>query len=229
MNLSFRLTEVKNMVTPCGTACDIGCDHGYVSMALIKEGKAEKVIACDVNKGPLEAARKNIEAENLEDYIETRLGDGLHKITPEDCADAVIIAGMGGKLMERILSERPEVIVGVNQLVLQPQSEIFLIRKWIRNNGFYIESEKALVDDGKYYFIINAKRGDSSEYSLVDVELFDTYSKYLIEKKDSVLRDYLTRTLQNNLSYMEGIKEERKSDLLSKNRLILQALDLMKE
>ena len=126
MKLSLRMETVKNTVNPCNTACDVGCDHGFVSIALVQEGIAKHVIACDINKGPLQAAADNIAAVGLSEAIETRLSDGLHKVTPEDAPDTVIIAGMGGALTIKILSEAADVLKSVSQLVLQPSSLRFI-------------------------------------------------------------------------------------------------------
>ena len=228
MKLSIRLNAVKDTVKKCKTVCDIGCDHGYVSIALAKEGVAEYVIACDVNKGPLEAARENISRENLSEKIDTRLGDGLHKITVDDNPDAIVIAGMGGRLMARILEEGKEIVNGASQLILQPQSELFLVRKWLRDNGFLIEKEQALTDMGKYYFIISAIKGcepvADNDYMQV---LFDTYSRFLIENKDSVLKEYLMRLHVGNEQNLAKISDERSGELKAANKLIEEALKLM--
>lgn len=229
MNLSLRLTEVKNMVVPCDTVCDVGCDHGYVSIALIKEGKAKKVLACDVNEGPLMAAKVNITEEGLSDKIETRLSDGLHNVTEEDHPDAIVIAGMGGALMERILSEGKPLLKTASQLVLQPQSEVFLVRKWLRENGYNIVSEKMLIDMGKYYCIINAQKGDCRVVSEEIQRIYDVYSGYLIESKDPVLKEYLEKALITNNGYLEGISVDKRGSLLKKIQDIKKALLLMEK
>lgn len=228
MNLSLRLTEVKNMVRPCVTACDIGCDHGYVSIALIKEKRAEHVIACDVNVGPLEAAKGNIKAEKYEELIETRLSDGLHNVEMEDSVDTIIIAGMGGRLMERILSDGETIVKNASQLVLQPQSELFLVRKWLRQNGFIINNEKALIDDGKHYFIIDAVKGEYQEHDPSLQAIYDEFSELLINKRDNVLVSYLNKLTDNNNKYLEGIQGEKRKALEDRNKLIIEVLDMMK-
>lgn len=227
MNLSLRLESVKNMVNPCEVAADIGCDHGYVSMALINEGKAKRVIACDVNKGPLEAASLNIRASHMEGQIETRLADGLHKLSKEDAVNTIIIAGMGGRLMERILSEGLEIVKDVTQLVLQPQSELFLVRKWLRLNGFIINDEKALIDDGKHYFIISAVKGETELTSEHLQDIYDEFSKLLINRNDVILRSYLEMLLENNTGYLEKIEGEKRAGLESRNLLIEEVISLM--
>lgn len=222
--LSDRMQAVFDTVLPCKTAADIGCDHGFVSIALVKENVAERVIACDVNAGPLKAASQNIGMAGLSDKIETRLSDGLHKIETRDEVETVIIAGMGGKLMVRILSEGEEILKNVKQLVLQPQSELFLVRKYIRDIGFHIEKEKFLKDEGKYYWVMDIRKGISDKNIS---ELDDLFSGYLIENKDSLLKEYVEGTIKLNEGYLKGISPEKQDELLKKNQQLRQVLEQM--
>ena len=227
MNLSQRLTKVKNTVINCETVCDIGCDHGFVSISLIKEGKAKRVIACDINKGPLEAAKENVSKEDLSNQIELRLSDGLSQVTLKDKPDSIVIAGMGGALMCKILTEGSLVASSANQLVLQPQSEIFLVRKWLRENGFYIENEDFLKDMGKYYVIMDARPGKSEVFDSEIQEFFDIYSKNLIDKKDNLYKEYLLWGIEKNSGYLAGITGEKRDELERKIILMKKAVSMM--
>ena len=221
--LSARMKAVYDMVDESTVAADIGCDHGFVSIALIEGNKCEHVIACDVNEGPLKAAAENIRRSGLSDKIETRPGDGLHKISSCDRVDTIIIAGMGGQLMTRILSEGLEIIKGAAQLVLQPQSELFLVRRFLRENGFYIEKETFLEDMGKYYWVMDARPG-ASEPSDENEGLFDTYSGYLLKNKDTLLRTYLEKSLEIKRGYLKNIAEADQGKLREEIGLIEKAL-----
>lgn len=227
MSLSLRLSEVKNTVRPCSVVCDIGCDHGFVSIELMRTKTADRVIACDINKGPLEAAKANIEAAGYGGAIETRLSDGLHNITLDDKADAIVIAGMGGALMTKILTEGITVVKNAKQLVLQPQSEVFLVRKWLRDNGYNIICEKMLIDAGKYYVIIDAVNEPSKPVEDEYIEVYDNYSEYLISHKDPVLKEYLERGILVNEGYLSGMSEDKQDAVLKKIKLMKQALSLM--
>ncbi|MBP5599126.1 MAG: SAM-dependent methyltransferase [Lachnospiraceae bacterium] len=227
MNLSQRLTKVKNTVINCETVCDIGCDHGFVSISLIKEGKAKRVIACDINKGPLEAAKENVSKEDLSNQIELRLSDGLSQVTLKDKPDSIVIAGMGGALMCKILTEGSLVASSANQLVLQPQSEIFLVRKWLRENGFYIENEEFLKDMGKFYVIMDARPGKSEGFDSEIQEFFDIYSKNLIDKKDNLYKEYLLWGIEKNSGYLAGITGEKRDELERKIILMKKAVSMM--
>lgn len=225
MNLSTRMLAVKNLVEPCNTACDVGCDHGYVSISLVKEGVAKKVIACDINEGPLKACRENVISQGLQDFIDTRLTDGLQKVDVLDGVDVIVIAGMGARVMCHILTEGIEVVKNASQLVLQPQSELFLVRKWIRENGFKIEKEEIVVDGGKYYFVMDVRPG-KSEVSDPDTQhIYDCFSEYLIATKNPVLKEFLLRGLEKNNGYLEKISSDKRQPLLEENRLIMEALN----
>ena len=227
MNLSMRLNAVKDMVIPSDLVCDIGCDHGFVSIALAKEGKAKTVLACDINKGPLSACSEHIKEAGLEGTVIPRLSDGLSKVLPSEAPDAVIIAGMGGALITKILEQGREKLYKVKQLVLSPQSEQFLVRKWLRENGYNIVSEKTMTDLGKFYFIIDARPGRSEKHDEETEEIYDMFSEYLIKTKDSLLREYLQKGLSNNKGYLEGISGDKREVLIQKNQMIEKALSMM--
>ena len=135
MQLSLRLKTVADSVTGGNRVADVGCDHAYIAIHLAENNIAPRVVAMDVNKGPLSKAMENIEIRGLEDRIETRLSDGLARLNPGE-ADTVVIAGMGGALMVRILTEGESALKEVKELILQPQSEIFLVRRHLHTNGY---------------------------------------------------------------------------------------------
>lgn len=162
--MSHRLIEIAEMcrntadntiysVDDCSARvmADVGCDHGYVSIYLAQSGIADRVIAMDVRKGPLSGAENNIRDYGLSDRIETRLSDGLAALEPGN-ADSMVIAGMGGKLMMRILEDGDPVRLGIRGAVLQPQSDIDEFREYLRQKGYFILDEKVILDEGKYYF-----------------------------------------------------------------------------
>lgn len=198
MELSDRLQAVANMVTPGNKVADVGCDHAYISIYLVKNKISDKVIAMDVNKGPLAKARENISRHAFEDKIETRLSDGLEKLSANEI-DTIIIAGMGGGLTCKILEEGIDKLVGVKELILQPQSELDLVRKLLERLNYNIITEKMLIDDGKYYVVMRAvyvkdKSGELNqvnEYNEDIEEAHYLYGKYLLVNKDPVLHQFL--------------------------------------
>ena len=221
------MQAVFDMIRPCDTAADIGCDHGFVSIALARADVAKRVIACDVNKGPLKTAGENIARAGFSDRIETRLGDGLHKITPEDKVDSIVIGGMGGALMTRILSEGEEIVKNATQLVLQPQSELFLVRQYVRNIGFHIEKEVFLIDAGKYYWVMDVRPG-KGEYPEGEVlEVYDEFSGYLIENRDPLLSEYIEKSINIYEGYLKDMPEGKQGAVRQKTKKLKLAKELM--
>ena len=104
MRLSDRLETVVSMVRPAESAADIGTDHGHVPVELVRRGTVKRALAMDVRKGPLSRAEESVAMAGLENRIETRLSDGLEKLSPGE-AETVVIAGMGGELMIHILEQ----------------------------------------------------------------------------------------------------------------------------
>lgn len=220
MEISNRLQTIANCV-PIGTnvVVDIGTDHGYIPIYLIKNKTANKCIACDINPMPLSNAKKNITHYKMETQIETRLSNGLSKIKIGE-PDAVIIAGMGGMLIIDILKENTEVVKAIGLLILQPQLDIIEVRKYIHSIEFTITDEQMVYDEGKYYTVITSKPGRENMYSELDY----MFGKKLIEKKDLVLKEFLQNklknleVLRNNISKVETINSIKRLGEIKKER-----------
>lgn len=155
MQLSERLTKVASMVTAGNCLADVGTDHGYVPIYLYERQMIPHAIAMDIRKGPLERAKLHIAESGLEDAIETRLSDGLTALEAGE-ADSIVIAGMGGPLMVKILSAYPEVTASAKELILQPQSEVAGVRSWLCEQNYEIIEEHMVFEDGKYYPMFKA-------------------------------------------------------------------------
>lgn len=153
IKLSKRLQAVCDLVEAGSRVCDVGCDHAFVEIRLLQEGKIESALAMDVADGPLAKAKGNLELTELTDRCELRKSDGLAKFQPGE-ADTMICTGMGGILMRSILDAEPEKTASFRRLILSPQTEAALVREWLYRNNFHYLSEKLLMDEGKYYTII---------------------------------------------------------------------------
>lgn len=158
MLLSDRMRAVVGLVEPCKSIADIGCDHGYVAMELVRSNICRHVIAMDINKGPLERARHNVRDYDMQDYIETRLSDGAQALRAGE-VEGIICAGMGGRLVISILEQDKELVCDLRQVILQPQSELDEVRGYLRENGFIIDREDMVYEDGKYYPMMRALPG----------------------------------------------------------------------
>ena len=199
---------LARMVTPGNRVADVGCDHGFLSIYLVQNGISPRALAMDVRTGPLEAAKGHVAACGLGSYIEVRLSDGLSACGAGE-ADAVVCAGMGGRLMERILTEGMDRARQMRELILQPQSEIPQFRAFLREAGFGIVQEDAIREDGKYYFAMKARPGagdsgqmpagrggerDAAGGGAEDAgtrELYDLFGEHLLKRRHPVLFAYL--------------------------------------
>ncbi len=192
--LSKRLKALADMVSDGNSVADVGCDHGFVSIYLVQKGISKKVLAMDVRTGPLSRAREHVEAYQLGAYIETRLSDGLTAYEKGE-TDTLVCAGMGGRLMQKILSREPEKTKSFKELILQPQSELSEFRRFLREEGYVISQENILCEDGKYYFFIKASYKGKAAWELQTKDtlqaLYDAYGEFLIKGKHPVLKDYL--------------------------------------
>ena len=151
MEISKRLRTVAELVSG-RTVADIGTDHGYVPLYLYEQGKIEKALACDINRGPLEKAKENIASAKAERVVEARLGSGLTPVRIGEVESAVI-AGMGGMLICRILADSPQVVQSLRELILSPQHDQETVRRYVAQIGFAITEEKLVKEDEKYYHI----------------------------------------------------------------------------
>jgi tRNA (adenine22-N1)-methyltransferase len=206
MELSKRLYAVAGLVTEGASVADVGTDHGYVAIYLIQNRICSRVIALDVNQGPLDRAKEHIREEGLEEQIETRLSDGCEALQPGE-VDTIITAGMGGGLVIKILSDYPEVTQSLRECILQPQSEIQKVREYLNQHQFYIVDEDMVEEDGKYYPMMKVRHADAGEmerYS--DIEYL--YGKRLLEKKHPVLQEYLNREIKIKEKILDSLKKQ---------------------
>lgn len=227
IKLSKRMQAVADMVSGDSVA-DIGCDHAFVSIFLIQTGKANKVIAMDVKNGPVNIAKDNIATYGLSEQIEVRLSDGFDKLIVGE-ADCAIIAGMGGPLMVRILEKGMVHLKKGIKLVLQPQSDNALVRKFLCENGYFIEDENMLIDEDKYYTIMKATPAKENKVSYTDAELL--FGPQLLAQKDVILNDYLKKKYKDNNNIINKLEESgtdkakaRIREIDQNNQLILDAL-----
>lgn len=150
-----RLLSALPYLTRGGSCIDVGTDHAYLPIYLVSEGIVSRAMACDINKGPLESAKEHIRAAGLEAQIDTFLTDGLQGLEGFG-ADDIMIFGMGGELIIKILDEAPWVKNAGIGLILQPMSRANLLRAYLVENGFEITGE-SLSRSGKIYQTIHAR------------------------------------------------------------------------
>lgn len=226
MELSKRLQAVADLVTPGLKVADIGTDHGYIPIWLMEHKKASFAVAMDINKGPLEKARENIRLHGLTSYIETRLSDGMKNLKAGE-AESVVIAGMGGGLVMKILEDVKGKSLGIREWILQPQSEIQKVRTYLRESGYCIVAEDMVLDEGKFYPMMKVIKGEPELYS--EAEL--CYGKILLKNRNKILEEFLKKELdikteiRNRLQNSDGENiSRRKAELTKEIEVIREAL-----
>ena len=155
IKLDNRLMSVASLVRKGSTVVDVGTDHAYVVAYLIENGIIEKAIASDINKGPLENARQTIIDCGISEKTELILSDGLMSV-PENSADDIVVAGMGGILISEILENTPWLKNKNIHIIAQPMTHAEILRKWLCDNGFEIQREVASTDGKRVYVAISA-------------------------------------------------------------------------
>jgi tRNA (adenine22-N1)-methyltransferase len=218
MIISHRLESIARLVDSVESIIDVGTDHGYLPIYLINKGIVKKVIASDINKGPVEKAKQNIIKEKLQDKIQCRLGGGL--TTVKHCeVNATVIAGMGGNLIKDILEESLDLIKTMEYLILQPVQNPEVLRKYLYENKYVILDEELCYDEGKYYEIIKAKY-DKNQQPLYGTEVFYLIGEKLIAKNHPLVEEYIYFRINKYENILDFIKDEGNSSVQRKKQLI---------
>lgn len=152
MKLSQRLRAIADRIEQGSRVADIGTDHAYLPIALFESGRCRRIIACDVRRKPLENARKNC-AEYGANGVELRLGDGLSALAPGE-ADTIVVAGMGGDVIVSILDGCRWIRDPGIRLILQPMTSAEVLRCYLAEKGYQVDSETAVADEGRIYPIL---------------------------------------------------------------------------
>ena len=157
--ISKRLELVASFVPQGAILLDVGSDHAYLPIDLVERGQIERAIAGEVVEGPYQSAVKNVEAHGLKEKIQVRLANGLAAFEEADQVSVITIAGMGGRLIARILEEGLDKLANVERLILQPNNREDDLRIWLQENGFQIVAESILEEAGKFYEILVVEAG----------------------------------------------------------------------
>ena len=157
--ISKRLELVASFVPQGAILLDVGSDHAYLPIELVKRGQIKSAIAGEVVEGPYQSAIKNVEAHGLKEKIQVRLANGLAAFEEADQVSVITIAGMGGRLIATILKEGLEKLANVERLILQPNNREDELRIWLQDHGFLIVAESILEEAGKFYEILVVEAG----------------------------------------------------------------------
>ena len=209
MKLTDRLLKIASLVSDGKKIADIGTDHGYIPVYLLKEGRVPFAVLADVNKGPLDNAHKEVIQNNLLDKVDLRLGSGIEILEIGE-VEEVIIAGMGGILISELLEAKKEVAHNVEKLILQPMQAQEELRYYLLNNGYEILEEVLVREDFRIYEIIVAKY--TGKNTIIEDEIYYEVGIKLLENKDSLFKDFIEKkikTYSSIVSKLEAIDKKR--------------------
>lgn len=217
--LSKRLSIITDLVPDCDTFVDIGCDHGYVPVSLLMEGRCKNAVFVDINNGPLERARANALHYGIEsDRASFIRSDGLDRIPAmTEGVNVLSITGMGGLLIADILRRGGKKLSSFDTFILSPHTKEEELRIFLKDEGYVSADERYVTEDDKLYVIMAVKKGDpgfvSTELSKMELK-FGRFIKR--ELKDPDVRRYFEKRLsayEDLLSGSRTIPAERKTVL----------------
>lgn len=227
MDISNRLKTLAGMVKKGNIACDVGTDHGYLAIYLVKQGICPHVIAMDVAKGPLGKAQANIELYGMQNHIETRLSDGVAALFKGE-ASTVIMAGMGGLLINSLLEKGQDILSSMEEIILSPHTDVRLVRQFVLEHGYQIAEETMLVEEEKYYNIFKIhpdKSGYVEDYSECEI----CYGKLLLQQKHEVLLSYLQYELAKKEDLYRKVMDADTANAKQRGIMLQHEIQIIKE
>lgn len=221
LNLGSRLRLCASFVRPQIQLCDVGTDHAYLPIWLMQQHKITSALACDIRKGPLDCAKANIAQYHLEQYIATRMSDGLTAVHANE-ADDITVAGMGGDLIAHIVAEANWLRNPQKRLILQPMTKPSHLRRAMADNGFALLREEAVYDEHRVYTAMLYQY--DPQHAALQPE--KAYTGALSGKTDAE-KEYLSRQsvyLQNRLNGFLHTGKAKEAEALHNALQIIQGL-----
>lgn len=204
LKLSPRLEKVAGFVLPGEPAADIGSDHAYLPIYLVRNGIVPSAVAVEVHPSPWQSSLDQVHLHQLEDKIQVRLGDGFAPLAPGEVATAVV-AGMGARTIIHILSHGQAILPTLKRLVLQPMAGVAELRQWLYDRGFCLVDEELVQEGEQFYFILAAEKGETKPLSPWERE----FGPILLAKRHPLLVPYLERLIRQQerilLSLQRGV------------------------
>ncbi|MCL2236342.1 MAG: class I SAM-dependent methyltransferase [Defluviitaleaceae bacterium] len=218
--MSPRLLKIANMVRH-STLVDIGTDHAHLPIYLAQGGRVCNVLATDIALEPLERGRQNAAYADVLHIVDFKQGAGLEGVTPlkyETCT----ISGMGGEMIAGILQNSPDVAKGFKQLVLSPQRSVPKLRRFLHDNGFSINNEEIVEDNGKFYNILDCSPNPQEPYDDAGYE----FGQILLEGRHPLLGSLIRYDMKKyeNIN-MDALPGERRAELEKYIKLCLEVLE----
>lgn len=202
LKLGPRKEAIIGLVPMCDVVAEIGADHGQISAGVLAAGRAQKMLVCDISAASLVKARRLFASLGWETRASFCVADGLEGLN--EPADGIIIAGMGAKTMEGILSRGTDKLHGA-RLILQPNPGVQHMRRWLSENNWRIEAEELVYDEGRYYVALRAAEG-TERLSMRQIYL----GPRLLEAPTTLFGQYVRRMLEcSRAERGEGAAEKK--------------------
>lgn len=221
MTLTKRLQAVADLVPKGCRFADIGTDHAYLPVWLLQNEVVDRAIAGDIRQGPLDHARATAERYGCTEQLSFRLSDGLQGLEAHE-ADCIAIAGMGGEAIINILSAAPWTRENV-RLILQPQSNLPELRRWLTKNGYHIEQEQCLYEEGHWYSVLLVEGGPDETVWTSGASMAGAPNRWVIQPERG---DYLRFLLERTEKELRGLKRAARQDLMRIYRLTHASIEL---
>jgi len=225
VKLTKRLEVIASYFSSCESMADIGTDHAYLPIYLAKQKEYAKLIATELNSGPLERARKEVQDVGVDSVIELRQGNGLACLKIGE-VEAVAIAGMGGETIRDILQDALPLVKSLKLLVLQPMSRGTILREWLAEQGFLFLDEELVAEDNHLYEIIVVRLEEGGrDYSSLELEI----GPILLEKRHPLLISQVERLLKRYEQVFLNLKGEKNEKYLSRIEEIRKKIEKLGE
>lgn len=210
IKISKRLTTIASYIDEGAYFADIGSDHAYLPCYVCLKDPQAQAIAGEVNQGPFKKALNTVQFHGLSRVIDIRLGDGL-KVINNDPVSHVVIAGMGGSLIKRILDEGAEKLQSVKRIITQPNIDAKHVRKWLYENNFIINHEEMIEENNHIYEIVVADQDTSSNQRLLTEKQL-LFGPLLLEAKPKLLYKKWLQEKEALHSIIDDMKRATKLD-----------------
>ncbi|MFQ6571957.1 tRNA (adenine(22)-N(1))-methyltransferase [Pseudomonas sp. UM16] len=225
--LSMRLERVAAHVPAGARLADIGSDHGYLPVALMRRGVIAMAVAGEVALTPFYAAERTVRENAMTPWVSVRLANGLTAIEPEDAITAISLCGMGGETIRDILDSGKARLSGQERLILQPNGGEQPLRQWLMEHGYRILCEEVLQENLFDYEIIVAERAESVTYTAEELYFgplqLQARSPAFVAKWQRILR-LKQQILRNFAQARQAVPEQKVEEIARQARWITELL-----
>ena len=228
LELSPRLLALARQVPEGAKLADIGTDHAYLPVWLIRQGIISEAIAADLREGPLArgmevACQWGVPGER----ISFRCCDGLAGLSPHE-ADTIVIAGMGGETIAHIITKTPWTQNPGLLYLLQPMSSVPELRQFLSEAGFSIEEEILAAEEDKLYVIFRVRPGSTEVYTLGEQWLGRQSRGQVSPLRQQYMDDIISRRTRA-LEGMRLATERMEPQIAETEEILRQMIELREE